>query len=194
MTATPKKKRRPGKPSKLDTINLEDIVKLGSFGLTDEELGRFFDVTESTINNWKKTCPAFFDALKKGKAVADDLVEMSVFRKIMGFTVTESEIIGKKTIHREPMLDNKGRIIKDGTKIVYRETEQVTPDRVVDKKRYVPGSDMLSIYWLNNRRPDKWKKGNQDVDTPELVKAMNSLEQGIRSIITHVDNKIKKKG
>lgn len=47
------------------------MSKLCLLGATDKELGDFFNVTEQTINNWKKDFPSFFESIKRGKIDAD---------------------------------------------------------------------------------------------------------------------------
>ncbi|WP_445366188.1 hypothetical protein ACJJJB_10210 [Microbulbifer sp. ANSA001] len=45
----------------------EKTEKLCKLGLTDKELGEFFEVTEQTINNWKNKHSEFFESIKRGK-------------------------------------------------------------------------------------------------------------------------------
>jgi DNA-binding XRE family transcriptional regulator len=80
------KRAKPGRPSKFDRINLDQVRKLAERGWTDAEMARFVGVTESTWNNWKKKHPEFLESLKEGKAVADGLVEWALFLRAIGFT------------------------------------------------------------------------------------------------------------
>ncbi|WHI46585.1 hypothetical protein [Microbulbifer sp. VAAF005] len=64
----------------------EQVEKLCKLGLTDKELGEFFEVTEQTINNWKNKHPEFFESIKRGKTLADANVVESLFRRACGYS------------------------------------------------------------------------------------------------------------
>lgn len=122
-----KKKRREGRPSKLE--NLEVIEQAGTlcrlFGATDEQLAEFFKVHRDTISNWKLKHPKFFDTLKDSKAEADDKVELSLFKRACGYT---------RTVER---LGPGGVVVPC--------VEEMPPDPV------------SCIFWLKNRRPKQWR-------------------------------------
>lgn len=122
-----KKKRREGRPSKLD--DSEVIEQAGSlyrlFGATDEQIASFFKVTARTVENWKKTNPEFFQVLKDAKAEADDKVELSLFKRACGYT---------RTVER---LGPGGVVVPC--------VEEMPPDPV------------SCIFWLKNRRPKQWR-------------------------------------
>jgi hypothetical protein len=63
-------------------------------GFTDQMLGDFFGVNESTINRWKLEHEEFLQVLRVGKEVADDAVERAVFSSIVGFTRKEQKLVG----------------------------------------------------------------------------------------------------
>ena len=75
-----------GRPSKKDTIPKEQLAILYKAGFTDKQVSEFYGITEQTINNWKKSDPKFFDALKDWKAHADTEVEKSLFKRACGWT------------------------------------------------------------------------------------------------------------
>lgn len=54
-------------------------------GATDKELAEFFNVAESTINNWKIAHPSFREAVAEGKELADMDVAESFLRKARGY-------------------------------------------------------------------------------------------------------------
>lgn len=122
-----KKKRREGRPSKLD--DSEVIEQAGClyrlFGATDEQIASFFKVTPRTVENWKNANPAFFQTLKDGKAEADDKVELSLFKRATGYT---------RTVER---LGPGGVVVPC--------VEEMPPDPV------------SCIFWLKNRRPKQWR-------------------------------------
>lgn len=50
-------------------------------GATDDDLARFFGVTDRTLRNWKNRYPEFEQATQDGKTVADAKVSRSLFNK-----------------------------------------------------------------------------------------------------------------
>ncbi|MCK5605378.1 hypothetical protein KAR91_26035 [Candidatus Pacearchaeota archaeon] len=97
-------------------------------GATNEELGKLFGVTTTTIDNWIKTKPAFIGAIKKGRQVADETVAISLYKRATGYS------------HPEIHVSNyKGEIT-------------LTPLT----KHYAPDTGAAAM-WLKNRRPDKWR-------------------------------------
>ena len=79
-----------GRPSKFRQEYVEQAFKLCLLGATDAELGRFFDVDERTINNWKESHPEFLQSLKDGKEQADARVAQSLYRKALGWEHEEN--------------------------------------------------------------------------------------------------------
>lgn len=99
-------------------------------GLTDEEIARNCGCAASTLYDWKAKYPEFSEALKKGKEVADYEVENALFKRAVGYDFQEKRIEDSD---------------KDGRKEVY-----IT--------KHVPGDVTAQIFWLKNRRPDKWRE------------------------------------
>ena len=112
------------------TINLKQVETLAALGLTDVEIGSILDVNESTINEWKSD-PAFDQALKKGKLQADSKVVQSLYRRALGYEVTETTM----------------------------EPERGTGPLVVSKTvtKHIAPDIMACMYWLNNRRKADWR-------------------------------------
>ena len=77
-----------GRPSKYKSELLEQAEELYSIGATDQEVADLFEVTTTTIDNWKKTKPEFLAALKRGKAWADGLVEKSLYEQAISGNTT----------------------------------------------------------------------------------------------------------
>lgn len=96
-------------------------------GLIDSELARFFEVTERTLHNWKIRHPEFFHAIKKGRAMADGEVAASLYHRAIGYSHPEDKIM---QYQGEPV--------------------------VVKTTRHYPPEPVAAIFWLKNRRPDKW--------------------------------------
>lgn len=54
---------------------------------TDGELARLFDVTETTINNWKNAHPEFLESIKEAKDRADANVVNALYQQAMAGNV-----------------------------------------------------------------------------------------------------------
>ena len=57
-------------------------------GLKDEQIADNLGISTSTLYEWKKRYPAFSEALKKGKEVADYEVENALYRKALAGDIT----------------------------------------------------------------------------------------------------------
>jgi hypothetical protein len=102
-------------------------------GMTDAELGRFFGVSRSTIDEWRFIYPEFGAAMKMGKEEANDRLERRSYEVAMGFTSTVTETVKLKNA--------------DGSEHIVTATREVT---------IPPNPDMLR-WMLKNRRPDVWR-------------------------------------
>lgn len=110
----------------------EGLLLLGAWardGLTDEQIARNIGISRSTLSAWKKSYPDISDALKKGKDVVDIEVENALLQRARGTIITEVVITDSE---------------KDGRKTVTRQTE-------------IPPDVTAAIFWLKNRRPDRWR-------------------------------------
>jgi len=97
-------------------------------GATDREMADALGVTDRTFQRWKHVYPAFCQALVMGKGAPDDRVERSLFQRAVGYSFEKTEIGW------------------------YQGTP--TPIQVVE---HVPPDPKAAQYWLNNRRPKKWR-------------------------------------
>jgi hypothetical protein len=103
-------------------------------GATDKQIAVFFDVSEVTINAWKKKYPSFLKSLKEGKEQADAMVAQSLFRRAIGYSHPEDDI---RTVS---IGDGQG------SEIV------ITPTT----KHYAPDTTAC-IFWLKNRQREQWR-------------------------------------
>jgi hypothetical protein len=135
--ATPTIKKRKAKPDdvkgrpsnyKKEYANL--ALQLCLLGATDAILAEEFEVTEQTINNWKKRYESFALALRSGKRRADAQVAHGMFKRALGYEAEE---------WRES-LD------KDGDTANLRSL------------KHIPGDVSAQMKWLKNRNPENWKE------------------------------------
>lgn len=146
MSDEKKKDKHPGgRPSKFDSIDLEQVEKLAVLGWTDEQMAGFFKVTPQTWHNWKKAHPKFFDALKNWKDQADKRIERSLYERAMGYSHPDT----KFATHEGVITDQKEYI-----------------------KHYAPDTTAC-IFWLKNRNTKEWRDKreldmNANINTREL--------------------------
>ena len=154
MPLIEKKKKGGAKGKFLQWLTPEGLIKLEGWareGLTDEQIASNIGVTTSTLYNWKNKYFDISEALKRGKEVVDLQVENALLKRALGYRYDE--------ITRESVLDPKtNRHELAITKVV---TKEVNPDTTAQ------------IFWLKNRRPDKWRdkqniehSGSMDVNNP----------------------------
>lgn len=117
-------------------------------GLTDEQIYTNMGISYQTFYDWQKRFPEFREALKRGKAPVDQEVENALLKRARGYqyeeTVTEiEEVPTGKT-------DSNGRPIMKQVKHIRKVMKTALPDTTAQ------------IFWLKNRRPDRWRD-KQDV-------------------------------
>lgn len=110
-------------------------------GLTIEDVAHNCGVNKSTFYDWKKKHPELEDAIKKGAAPVDLIVENAMFKRATGY----------KTIERRKIK------LPDGT----------TRVEVVEKE--VPPDTTAGIFWLANRKPQRWKRKQVEETKPEEI-------------------------
>lgn len=100
------------------------------FGATDDDLAEFFGVSRRTIFNWYAKHQEFRDAVRLAKDLADDRVEMSLYRRAIGYTVDTEKIFLPKGSQ---------------VPVIVPTAEHVGPDTTA------------CIFWLKNRRRGEWR-------------------------------------
>lgn len=136
----------------------EGLLKIEGWardGLTDEQIANNIGISVSCLNNWKNKYVEILESLKKGKEVVDRQVENALLKRALGYEYTET------TREYIPELDEM--------KTTKKVTKQVAPDTTAQ------------IFWLKNRKPDKWRdKLNRDCsseDETEGVEIINDADK-----------------
>lgn len=117
-----KVKNKGGRPTDYKEVYCEQVRKLCLLGATDERMANFFNIAESTLNNWKSKHPEFLESIREGKEVADANVANALYNKAIGFSHKETKVF-----------NNQGEIL----------THEVD-------KHYPPDTGAAFI-WLKNR-------------------------------------------
>lgn len=99
-------------------------------------------ISPSTLYEWKKKHTEISEALKKGKEYSDRLVENALFRKAVGF---EKKIV--KPVKIKEVLYEGGKRVSEKESI-----------RLVEEIVYFPPDVAAQIFWLKNRKPEKWRE------------------------------------
>ena len=131
----------------LQSDNLTVLRGWARDGLTDVQIAHNMGINVATLYDWKNKYSDIDEALKKGKEVVDIEVENALLKRALGCTITEEHV---------------RKVTKDGVTTVTSEktTREVPPDTVAQ------------IFWLKNRRPDKWRDKPREDETSEAMKAM----------------------
>lgn len=117
-------------------------------GLTEEQIASNIGIGRTTLYEWKQKEPNIMNALKKGKEVADYIVENSLYKKAIGYTIT---------LHKQ-------KVTKDGYVVD------------IEEEMHVPGDTTAQIFWLKNRKPEKWReKVVNDDDEKEIKNAKDII-------------------
>ena len=98
-------------------------------GLTEEQIAANCGVNVKTLWDWKSKFDPICNAIKKGKEVVDYEVENALLKRALGYEYQEERVE-----HSD----------KDGYK-------------VIQTIKHVPGDTTAQIFWLKNRRPEKWR-------------------------------------
>lgn len=106
-------------------------------GLTDENVAKKIGISPSTFYAWLLKYPEISEAIKKGKAPVDIEVENALLKRALGYEYEETT----KEI----------RVMPGG--------KQYTTIRTVTKK--VIPDVTAQIIWLNNRKPESWRRDRQ---------------------------------
>lgn len=124
-------------------------------GLTDEQIAGNIGINTSTLYDWKNKFPKISEALKKGKEVVDIQVENALLKRALGYEFQETRV---------------EKSDKDGTKII-----QIL--------KHIPADTTAQIFWLKNRRPDKWRDKPEMPGDSDMLKKAKELLEGIDSAI-----------
>lgn len=126
---------KPGRPTK---YNPDLHPALGEAyaiaGFTVPQMAEKMGVAASTIKLWMEEHEPFSAAIKKGRALPDEKVERSLFELATGYEY-----------------DAEKPLVVAGPQGCGSEVQ------IAKYREKIPPNATAIIYWLKNRRPDKWR-------------------------------------
>ena len=129
-------------------ITKDGLLQLESYardGLNDEQIAAKIGISAKTLYEWENRFSEIRKAIKRGTAPVDTSVENALLKSAMGFT---------KTVKKAVKLRQRG-----GNEII----------EYVEEEVYIPPQVTAQIFWLKNRRPDRWRDKPEDGKSSEQV-------------------------
>lgn len=127
--------------------NLERIEKWAKEGATAKDIAAKLKIAYSTLRKYidlgqdgDERYAALSEAFAQACVVPDEQVEAALFKRACGYRFEEVTV--------EEKLDREGN--------VHTLTKKVIRD--------VPPDPTSAMFWLTNRRPDRWKYKPQEID------------------------------
>ena len=157
------------KPKYTEWLTHDGLLRIEGWardGLSLAQIAHNVGVADSTFRRWKEENEALSAAIKRGNAPVDLEVENAMLKSALGHKETVRKAIKVKT---EKQKVGEGKIVEEHIEYV-------------DEEVYIPPQVVAQIFWLKNRRPDKWKdKVEQTViteveDLTPLVEMLNGTE------------------
>ena len=149
--------RGRGQPTKYKLEYNELACNYCLLGATDKKLGEYFDVDESTINNWKIAYPDFFESIKDGRERADARVVQSLYKRATGYTQRSQKAMQYQ-----------------GEVIIANVVEEVPPDTTA------------AIFWLKNRQGKNWRDKQEVALTAEVELDVEAVNARINELLANL--------
>lgn len=150
--------RNLGKYKKLITPEMLLIIEgMCRDGAKDIDICEYLGISYNAFYRWISEHPEFDEAIKNGREVVDRKVENALLKRCLGFEYYEKKLIKVK-----------GEIVRE---------EKI--------KKYSPPDVTACCVWLNNRKPDQWKRNRDNYTINEtdsgiqinIIKAKNNNEE-----------------
>lgn len=116
-------------------------------GLTIAEIGKAMGVSRATVNRWIAKYEDFRKAVNEGRDSSDAKVERSLYQRACGYTYKEKKVI--------VTMDKEGNQL---------------PARIETTEKHVPPDVTAQIFWLKNRKRDRYKdKWDVDINNDKEI-------------------------
>jgi len=162
-------------PTKLTT---KKVRRWAAQGASPREIAENCSLTLSQLNQLLESSDELAEALSAGLDLADDQVESALFHRAVGFEYYSHEKFEEDLAHQGK---NTGEVkVKE-----------------VKKKIKVLGEISAQIFWLKNRRPDRWRDKQELKHQAEvsggivfLPQVADDIEDWSALVIEHEQQKI----
>lgn len=135
--------KKRGRLSKRRLLNVDIAYNLAEKGNHIAEIAEIIGVSTQSIYNWMHKDEKLFDAIKRGRKIADARVEDSLYKRAMGYEYDE---------------------VKNKVIIVNGKPSNMAERTIIKKE--VLADVTAQIFWLKNRQPETWR---DRVDPSTLV-------------------------
>lgn len=141
------------RPTKYNSILHPALAEAwAAAGRTEAEIAEKFGINPSTFTRWKQSHKEFRTSLNAGRALPDDKVERSLFERATGY--------------------NNPNAVK-----IFMPQGAASPVYAPFTEHYPPDVTAC-IFWLKNRRPEKWRE-KQEVEHSGAVE----IKRIVREIV-----------
>lgn len=155
-----------GRPPKFQDDHTVLAAKaLAELGQTDDQIAKALGITRATIYNWRQEHPGFFDALKSAKEKADNKVEKSLYKNAVGYNYKAEK----------PMTVSDGN--GDGSHI-----------EIASYTEHVPAQTVAQIFWLKNRRPDRWRDRQQVEHSGAIEVPVTDKKKYLKELLNDIED------
>ena len=138
-------------------------------GLSDVQVAKNMGISKTTFYDWMNKYPAMSDSVKKGKQPVDFEVENALLKRALGYEIEETNTF--------ITINSKGEKVQ----------------KVNKTKKHIAPDATAAIFWLKNRRPDKWRKtnpafeGKAEIEISKLRAEIKKLEEETARIESQSD-------
>jgi hypothetical protein len=113
---------------------MKEIEILCRSGAIDKDLAKFLKVSLTTFYKIKRQSKELSEIVRNSKVVADLQIENALYKIAVGFDYEETT--------------QEVKTNEDGS---------ASPVLIRKTKKHIPGNVTAQIFWLKNRRPEKWR-------------------------------------
>ena len=143
-------------------------------GLTDAQIANNIGIGYTTFKAWMRKEQSIRTALKEGKGPVDIEVENALYKMAVGHTVKIMKPIKLRTVREGKFKGQEGKGRIEEERVVQAEEEV-----------YVAPNVTAAIFWLKNRRPERWRDKREYVDASGdnggiSADVRNAVEQAVR--------------
>lgn len=188
MPLNVKKNKGGAKGKYVEWLTPEGLIRLEGWardGLTDEQIAQNIGVSIATLYNWKNKYLEILEALKRGKEIVDLQVENALLKRALGYEFREQKYAQvemsqeehyalKQVVVNRFKIDNPEATLEE-IRLVELQVSKYKSVLVEEKTKEVAPDTTAQIFWLKNRKPDKWRDRQQVEHSGEITNTIQQL-------------------